>query len=102
MTNSNSDSSDYGYKGNLPTPEPFKEYGTMFKLIRPKLRAVYHIIAPDKDYKPEVSCVACRAVFDLEDLLEGELNEYQCPRCKKTQWEYWKDRPHTEVENDYA
>ena len=44
--------------------------------------------------KPMVICVWCNAKFPLSDLLEGELEEEICPRCKTTAAEYWAHRPH--------
>lgn len=84
----------------LPPVENWDEYNTMFKLLRPKMRAIQTVMYPEKVYEPTVQCVNCFESYPLKDLLEGELEEYQCPSCHVTVWEFWKDRKHQEVPED--
>jgi len=63
--------------------EKFVPYATMFKLN-----------TSDSDF---VNCINCNAPFPLQDLLEHELNEDQCPECKVWDVQYWKEKPHRKV-----
>lgn len=59
---------------------PFHPYDTMFKLSGPDSLTV--------------ECIACRAMYPLQDLLEGELNEEDCPSCHTTASMYWAGKTH--------
>ena len=63
--------------------EPFVPYATMFKLGHPD--------------SSTVECVACRAQFPLADLLQGELEEDMCPKCRKCADIYWQRLRHRAV-----
>lgn len=63
--------------------EPFVPYATMFKLDRPD--------------SGTVECVACSAQFSLSDLLQGELEENICPRCRNDAATYWRRFRHRVV-----
>lgn len=56
----------------------FRPWATMFKL--------------DRVDGKTVECESCHAMFPLSDLLCGELEENQCPRCGVTADEYWRGR----------
>lgn len=69
-------------------------YQTMFKL--PALRKVHGpraIIPSPLPIRDTVFCVKCDKAFPLPDLLKGELEESQCPSCKTTAEEFWRDKP---------
>lgn len=63
--------------------EPFVPFATMFKLDRPD--------------GGTVECVACSAMFPLSDLLEGELEEDHCPKCRNHASSYWRRFRHRPV-----
>lgn len=62
---------------------PFVPYATMFK-----------VSGPDSG---TVECVSCHAVFPLEDLMDGELEEDECPVCDTSAEEYWDDKDHLQT-----
>lgn len=65
----------------LPPPtERFIPYATMFKLLAVDSRVV--------------ECVACGSLFPASDIIEGELEEDQCPHCKVWAMQWWMDRDH--------
>lgn len=66
--------------GLMTVDEPFLPFPTMFKLSHPD--------------SSTVECVACGAMFPLEDLLSGELEEDECPHCMENKSTYWARRPH--------
>jgi hypothetical protein len=69
-------------------------YRTMFKL--PALRKVHgfkSIVPFPLPIRDSVFCVKCDTAFPLSDLLGRELEESQCPSCKTTAEEFWKDKP---------
>lgn len=83
----------------LPTPLP---YCTIFKLENPVLMFEAdgksgHLFHPGRR---AVVCQNCEASYPLKDLLGGELNEEDCPKCKMTCWEFWKGKPHQKVPFD--
>ena len=71
---------------DLPPPEPFIPYATIFKLEPPGEAA-----------RKTVRCLECHAPYLLSDLLEGELNNDQCPTCKTWALQYFKSKPHRKV-----
>lgn len=70
----------------MPAPEPFVPFATIFKLG-----------LPGETPRKTVQCLGCQAPYLLSDLLEGELNDDQCPACKTWARAYWKDRAHRKV-----
>ncbi len=70
----------------LPPPAPFVPLATMFKLVDPDSSAV--------------ECVKCGTMFPLSDLLSGELEEDECPRCLTTSGMYWTGKPHRKVDEE--
>lgn len=62
---------------------PFLPYATMFKLDEPD--------------SSTVECVACQAQFPLSDLLGGELEENNCPKCRNYADSYWRRFRHRAV-----
>ena len=71
---------DQSDKDRVPAPTPFKPYATMFKSS--------HVDST------VVECVSCKTMYPLSDLLDGELNEEDCPHCEVTAAEHYADRPH--------
>jgi hypothetical protein len=65
--------------------EPFVPYKTMFKLDHSKVRTIAK--------ETLIFCVNCRSSFPLQDLLNSELEEDQCPECKVWAPQYWADKP---------
>jgi hypothetical protein len=63
----------------LPQPEPFVPYATMFKLD-----------LPGESSRNFVYCLSCKTRFSLNDLIDGELNDDQCPTCGRWALDYWK------------
>lgn len=75
---------DRSDKERTPPPRTkFLPYATMFKLS-----------GVDSS---TVECVQCNAMYPLSDILIGELNEEDCPRCNTTAGMYWADKPHQEL-----
>ncbi len=70
----------------LPPSIPFVPLATMFKLGEPD--------------SSTVECVKCKAMFPLSDILSGELEEDECPRCMTTVGMYWTGKPHRKVEEN--
>lgn len=82
-------------KKQEPEKESFVPYNTMFKL-----NVLQRIGVTSEACGPRfVECVACGWGCELESVLLGEVHEYQCPECQVTTWEYYKDKPHQEVNN---
>lgn len=73
---------------DLPPPEPFVPYATIFKMNR-----------PGEDARKTVSCLDCAATFPLSDIFEGELNEEQCPACGRWALDFWQKTPTQRVPN---
>ena len=73
-----------GTEGIMDSPDgPFVHFATMFKLD-----------GPDSD---TVKCIACQAQFPLSDLLDCELEEDQCPKCRNYADSYWRRFRHRAV-----
>jgi hypothetical protein len=73
-----------GRKVGAAMPDgPFVPLATMFKLD-----------GPDSS---TVECIACHAQFPLADLLQGELEEDMCPKCRNRADVYWKRFAHRVV-----
>ena len=72
----------------LPPPEPFVPYATIFTLD-----------PPNENPRSMVRCLNCGVQYPLKDLQDGELNDDQCPSCKRWALDYWKDKPHRKVPN---
>jgi hypothetical protein len=72
----------------LPQSEPFVPYATMFKLD-----------PPGAEVRSFVHCVSCKARFPLNDILDGDLNDDQCPTCGRWALDYWKTTVTRKVPN---
>lgn len=74
---------DRSDKERIPPRQKFLPYATMFKLSEVD--------------SSTVECVQCMAMYPLSDILTGELNEEDCPRCNTTAGMYWTDKPHQKL-----
>lgn len=47
-----------------------------------------------------VECVSCGKILELKTFLDNQgIMERECPSCKVTAPEYWRDNPHRKVMN---
>jgi DNA-directed RNA polymerase subunit RPC12/RpoP len=70
----------------LPPAEPFVPFATIFKLD-----------PPGESPRNTVRCLSCGEQYPLTDLLEGELNDDQCPECGRWALDYWRDKIYRSV-----